>query len=46
MGGIRLGRDRAEGVLGRGSCLHKGLDAGHEARREEQVEAKSRGTAG
>lgn len=46
IGGICLGRDRAEGVLGHGSCLHKGPDAGHEARCEEQVEAKSHGTAG
>lgn len=41
IGGILPGTDRAEGVLGSGTCLHKGLGAGPEARRDEEVEAKT-----
>lgn len=43
-GGIRPDRDRAEGFLGHESCPHKGLDARHEVRREEEGEANSHET--
>lgn len=46
MGGVLPGTDRAEGVLGSGTRLHKGLGAGPEARRDEEVEAKNRGRVG